>query len=179
MRIIAVLVVVAFLGSLIAIGMIGRHGSTALAALPQGSRMPRLIGGPENWINTGGKVLHPEPGVVYLVDFWEYTCVNCIRTDPYLRAWYKRYKPYGFVIVGIQTPEFGFSALTDNVAAAAKRDDLTYPILNDPESKNWKAYNEEYWPSRYLFDQNGRLAAQHPGEGDYREMELTIQKACH
>ena len=176
MRIIATLAIVALLASLIAIGTIGRHGSIALADLPQGSRPPAFIGPASNWINSPPLTWPALKGKVVLVDFWEYTCVNCIRTDPYLRAWYKRYKPYGFVIVGIQTPEFGFSALTHNVADAAKRDGLAYPILNDPESKNWRAYNEQYWPSKYLFDQNGRLVAQHPGEGDYQEMERAIQR---
>jgi thiol-disulfide isomerase/thioredoxin len=150
--------------------------TAAYGALPNGSRMPALIGGPDLWINTGGKVLQPRKGVVYLVDFWEYTCVNCIRTDPYLRAWYERYAPYGLVIVGIQTPEFGFSAETKNVAGAAKRDELKYPILNDPESRNWKAFHENYWPSKYLFDQDGKLVYQHAGEGSYQETEQVIQK---
>jgi len=138
--------------------------------------MPKLIGGPGDWINTDGKGLEVKKGSIYLVDFWEYTCVNCIRTDPYLKAWYQRYKPYGFVIVGIQTPEFGFSAEKANVAAEAKRTSLTYPILNDPESKNWNAYHENYWPSKYLFDQNGKLVYAHAGEGDYQETERQIQR---
>ena len=150
--------------------------TASYAALAIGTHMPALIGGPENWINTGGKPLKVRKVGIYLVDFWEYTCVNCIRTDPYLRAWHERYAPYGLVIVGIQTPEFGFSAVTKNVADAAKRDELKYPILNDPESKNWKAFHENYWPSKYLFDQNGKLVYQHAGEGNYQETEQMIQK---
>lgn len=179
MRIIISVLTVLILASLLSISMPERFASTASAALPLGSQMPALIGGPQEWINTGGKPLHVRKGVVYLVDFWEYTCVNCIRTDPYLRAWYSRYKPYGLVIVGIHTPEFGFSAITKNVAAAAKRDGLTYPILNDPQSKNWKTYNENYWPSKYLFDQNGKLVYQHTGEGAYQETERQIQRLLH
>jgi thiol-disulfide isomerase/thioredoxin len=167
---------VAILTSLLVLGMLGPFASTASAALPLGSKMPPLIGGPEDWINTGGKTFHVRTGVPILVDFWEYTCVNCIRTDPYLRTWYQRYKPYGLVIVGIQTPEFAFSAQRNNVAAAARRDKLTYPILNDPESRNWKAYNESFWPSKYLFDQNGRLVYAHAGEGNYQETERMIQR---
>lgn len=148
----------------------------AYAALPPSSRPPAFIGSASDWINSPPLTWQQLKGKVVLIDFWEYTCVNCIRTDPYLRAWYKRYKPYGLVILGIQTPEFGFSARKDNVAAAAKRAGLTYPILNDPESKNWKAYHEQFWPSKYLFDQNGKLVAQHSGEGNYQETELAIQK---
>jgi thiol-disulfide isomerase/thioredoxin len=169
-------IILSTVAALLVTGMIGQHVSTASAAVPVGSRMPPLIGGPDDWINTGGKALQVRQGVVYLVDFWEYTCVNCIRTDPYLRTWYQRYKPYGFVIIGIHTPEFGFSTEKANVAAAARRDGLTYPILNDPQSKNWNAYHENYWPSKYLFDQNGRLVYSHAGEGAYQETERMIQR---
>lgn len=146
------------------------------SALPVGSSPPAFIGPANQWINSPPLTWQQLRGKVVLVDFWEYTCVNCIRTDPYLRSWYQRYKPYGLVIVGIQTPEFGFSAVRDNVAGAAKRDNLTYPILNDPASKNWTAYNENYWPSKYLFNQNGKLVYQHTGEGSYQETERAIQK---
>ena len=151
-------------------------GGSAWSALPPGSAPPAFIGPSAQWINSKPLTWADLRGKVVLIDFWEYTCVNCIRTDPYLKTWYERYHPYGFVIVGIQTPEFGFSAVRNNVAAAAERDGLKYPILNDPESRNWKAYNENYWPSKYLFDQNGRLVYQHPGEGDYQELERNIQQ---
>jgi thiol-disulfide isomerase/thioredoxin len=150
--------------------------TAAIASIPNGTRPPAFIGSPDRWINSAPLTWNKLRGKVVLIDFWEYTCVNCIRTDPYLRTWYQRYSPYGFVIVGIQTPEFAFSAETKNVAAAAKRDELKYPILNDPESKNWKAYKESFWPSKYLFDQNGRLVYQHAGEGNYQETERAIQK---
>ncbi len=150
--------------------------SAVQAELALGSNAPAFIGPADQWINSSPLTWHELRGKVVLVDFWEYTCVNCIRTDPYLRAWYQRYKPYGFTIIGIQTPEFGFSSLRDNVAEAAKRDTLSYPVLNDPESKNWRAYNENYWPSKYLFDQNGKLVYQHTGEGSYQETERLIQK---
>jgi thiol-disulfide isomerase/thioredoxin len=151
-------------------------GGFAWSALPPGSAPPAFIGSSAQWINNPPLTWAELRGKIVLIDFWEYTCVNCIRTDPYLRTWYERYRQDGFVIVGIQTPEFGFSAVRNNVAAAAKRDGLKYPILNDPESLNWKAYNENYWPSKYLFDQNGRLVYQHPGEGDYQNLEREIQR---
>jgi thiol-disulfide isomerase/thioredoxin len=151
-------------------------GGSAWGELPLGGAPPPFIGPSDQWINSKPLTWAELRGKVVLVDFWEYTCVNCIRTDPYLRAWYQRYKSYGFVIVGIQTPEFGFSSIRNNVASAAKRDALDYPILNDPESRNWKAYHENFWPSKYLFDQNGRLVYQHTGEGDYQNLEREIQR---
>lgn len=146
------------------------------ADIPIGSRPPAFIGSSGDWIDSKPLTWTQLRGKVVLVDFWEYTCVNCIRTDPYLKTWYQRYEPYGLVIVGIHTPEFGFSAEKSNVAAAAKRQGLTYPILNDPASKNWNAYNESFWPSKYLFDQEGRLVFHHAGEGNYQETERMIQK---
>ncbi len=88
----------------------------------------------------------------------------------------QRYHPYGFEIIGIHTPEFAFDQNPKLVAQGAKFFGLSYPILNDPNSVNWNLYNEKYWPSKYLFDQNGHLVEQHPGEGNYRETELTIQR---
>jgi len=110
------------------------------------------------------------------VDFMEYTCVNCIRTFPYLKAWNARYAPYGLVIIGIHTPEFGFATQKANVEEASRRFGLTYPILNDPQSLNWSAYHENFWPSKYLFNQQGILVDQHTGEGDYQHTERLIQQ---
>jgi thiol-disulfide isomerase/thioredoxin len=146
------------------------------AALPDGSRPPAFVGAPSDWINSPPLTWKELRGRVVLIDFWEYTCVNCIRTDPYLIAWYERYHPYGLVIIGIHTPEFGFSTEKANVAAGAKRAGLDYPILNDPQSKNWNAYNENFWPSKYLFDQDGKLVYEHTGEGSYETTEREIQR---
>jgi thiol-disulfide isomerase/thioredoxin len=153
--------------------------SVGEAKLPVASRPPAFIGSAGDWINSPPLTWKGLEGKVVMVDFWEYTCVNCIRTFPYLKAWYERYAPYGFVIVGIHTPEFGLSAVKANVAAAAKRQGLKYPILNDPESKNWRAYNENFWPSKYIFDQTEHLVLQHAGEGEYQQTEREIQKLLH
>jgi thiol-disulfide isomerase/thioredoxin len=149
--------------------------SVACADLPVGSPPPPLSGDARAWINSPPLTWQELSGKVVLVDFMEYTCVNCIRTFPYLKAWYERYKPYGFVIVGIHTPEFRFDSTRANVAEAAKRFGLTFPILSDPDSVNWQLYNENFWPSKYLFDQDGRLVVHHAGEGGYQEMERRIQ----
>ena len=146
------------------------------AALPAGARAPEFIGSADDWINSAPLTWDQLCGKVVLVNFMEYTCVNCIRTFPYLKAWHERYAPDGLVIVGIHTPEFGFATQKANVEAAVKRFGLTYPILNDPQSKNWNAYHESSWPSRYLFNQQGVLVEQHTGEGDYQQTERRIQQ---
>jgi len=151
----------------------------ARAELPNGSPPPAFIGGAGDWINSKPLTWKELRGKVVLIDFWEYTCVNCIRTYPYLKAWHKRYAPYGLVIVGIHRPEFEFDKSKQLVAEAAKREDLLYPILNDPQYKNWQAYHEHTWPSKYIFDQSGKLVSQHQGEGDYQETELLIQRLLH
>jgi len=163
----------------LAMGVVTMVIWVAQAELSLGSRATVFIGGPQDWINSQPLSWDRLRGKVVLVDFWEYTCVNCIRTFPYLRAWYKRYRPYGFEIIGIHTPEFKFDESRDLVVTAVRREKLDWPILNDPERRNWEAYHEHYWPSKYIFDQEGRLVAQHAGEGRYQETELLIQKLLH
>jgi len=153
--------------------------SQVRAELPDGSSPPAFIGTADHWINSKPLTWEELRGKVVLIDFWEYTCVNCIRTYPYLKAWYERYAPYGLVIVGIHRPEFEFDKSKQLVVGAAKREGLLFPILNDPQYKNWRAYHEHTWPSKYVFDHNGRLASQHRGEGNYQEMELLIQRLLH
>ena len=148
----------------------------ARAELPNGSSPPAFIGAAGDWINSSPLTWAGLRGKVVLVDFWEYTCVNCIRTYPYLKAWHTRYAPYGLVIVGIHRPEFEFDKSKQLVAEAVKREGFRYPILNDPQYRNWSAYHEHTWPSKYIFDQSGKLVEQHQGEGDYQETELLIQK---
>lgn len=150
-----------------------------------GARAPELIGGPGQWLNTNGKPIHifgqdgkPKSNRVFLIDFWEYTCVNCIRTLPYLKAWNDRYAKYGLVIVGIHTPEFAFAREHTNVAAAVKRFGLTYPILVDSEYKNWAAWQgtQGYWPRKFLVDSHGKVVYDHSGEGGYGDTEREIQR---
>jgi len=163
--------------ALVAISLLGpgaAHGD-----LPLGSSPPAFVGSAGDWINSPPPTWDQLKGKVVMVDFWEYTCVNCIRTYPYLKAWDKRYAPYGLVIIGIHRPEFDFAKSKENVAAAARRAGLRYPILNDPKARNWRAYHEHSWPSKYIFDQSGRLVDQHVGEGEYRETELLIQRLLH
>jgi thiol-disulfide isomerase/thioredoxin len=135
--------------------------------------------GDTGWINS--KPLTPASlhGKVVLVDFWEYTCVNCLKTLPYERTWYDRYAKYGFTIVGVHTPEFKFSGESANVAAAVKRLGVDWPVVLDSRQTIWDRYGNDVWPRELLFDQNGKLIADHSGEGDYPDMERRIQQALH
>jgi thiol-disulfide isomerase/thioredoxin len=145
----------------------------AIAAAPA-ERIASFDGG-SGWINS--PPLSPEQlrGKVVLVDFWEYTCINCLRTLPYLREWYRRYHDSGLVIVGVHTPEFGFSGARANVAAAAKRLGVVWPIVLDKHVEIWKRYGNSIWPHEYLYDQSGRLVESFAGEGGYEQTESRIQ----
>ena len=114
-------------------------------------------------------------GKVVLVDFWTYSCINCIRTIPYLNTWYEKYADNGLVIVGVHTPEFEFEKDYNNVRAAAEKSDIRYPIAQDNEKETWKAYENRYWPRKYLIDPEGYVRYDHIGEGAYAETEKVIQ----
>jgi thiol-disulfide isomerase/thioredoxin len=110
-----------------------------------------------------------------LVDFWTYTCINCIRTLPYLKNWYDKYKDSGFVILGVHTPEFEFEKEAKNVQKAIADFGLTYPVVQDNDYATWRAYDNRYWPAKYLIDKDGKIRYTHFGEGDYEETEKMIQ----
>lgn len=139
--------------------------------------MPEFAG-ITKWLNTpDGKPLTKEDlkGKVVLVDFWTYSCINCIRTQPVLRAWWDAYKDDGFVIVGVHTPEFAFEKVEKNVAEAVQKAKLEYPIALDPDYQTWQAYSNHYWPAGYFFDRQGRLRFMHAGEGEYDKQEDVIR----
>ena len=115
-------------------------------------------------------------GKVVLVDFWEYTCINCIRTFPYLRRWEKLYQPLGLVIVGVHTPEFEFAKNPKLVADATRRFGFDFPVAIDSDYKIWDAFHNEAWPADYLIDKDGNVAYMHIGEGEYGEFERKIQE---
>ncbi len=115
-------------------------------------------------------------GKVVLVDFWEYTCINCIRTFPFLRRWDKLYAPVGLVIVGVHTPEFGFAKDPARVADAGRRFGFDFPVAVDSDYKIWNAFHNEAWPADYLIDKNGSVAYMHIGEGEYGDFERKIQE---
>ncbi len=115
-------------------------------------------------------------GKVVLIDFWTYSCINCQRTLPYIKQWYKKYKDKGLVIIGVHSPEFEFEKNEKNVAQAIKDFGLTYPIVQDNNFATWRAYNNQYWPAKYFIDKNGYIRHSHFGEGDYNESEKVIQE---
>jgi thiol-disulfide isomerase/thioredoxin len=127
------------------------------------------------FINSEPITLADLRGKVVLVDFWTYSCINCIRTIPYLNAWYEKYADNGLVIVGVHTPEFEFEKDYNNVRAAVEKFDIRYPIAQDNEKETWKAYENRYWPRKYLIDTDGYVRYDHIGEGAYAETEKVIQ----
>lgn len=128
------------------------------------------------WINSDALALKNLKGKVVLLDFWDYSCINCIRTLPYLNSWYNQYKDKGFVIIGIHTPEFSFEHKVENVQKAVKRFNILYPVALDNDYKTWKAYNNKYWPTSYLIDKEGNITLIHIGEGKYLELENAIRQ---
>src|SRR3989344_5527776 len=140
---------------------------------------PELIPGGK-WFNVGpaseSLSMKSFRGQVILVDFWTYTCINCIRTLPYLKSWHDKYKDKGLIIIGVHTPEFEFEKNPDNVARAIKDFGLTYPVMQDNDFATWNAYKNHYWPAKYLVDKDGKIRYTHFGEGDYDETETKIQE---
>jgi thiol-disulfide isomerase/thioredoxin len=127
------------------------------------------------YINTKPINLSDLKGKVVLVDFWTYSCINCIRTIPYLVDWNEKYADKGLVIVGVHAPEFEFEKNIDNVKAAVKKFGIKYPVIQDNDKGTWNAYQNQYWPRKYIVDSEGYLRYDHIGEGGYAETEKVIQ----
>ena len=115
-------------------------------------------------------------GRVVLIDFWTYSCINCIRTLPYLEAWDERYRKDGLTIVGVHSPEFPFEREASNVEAAIKTEGIEYPVVQDNELGTWEAYGNQYWPAEYFVDAKGDVRYVHFGEGEYGEKEQVIRE---
>ncbi len=133
---------------------------------------PELEGG--EWLQ-GGPVAIRGSGRPVLVDFWDYTCVNCLRTLPYVSEWHRRYAEHGLQVVGVHTPEFSFARNPDHVRRAIESLGIEYPVVLDAEFKIWQAYANRFWPAKYFVDVSGRLRAHHSGEGGYRQSEEALQ----
>jgi cytochrome c biogenesis protein CcdA/thiol-disulfide isomerase/thioredoxin len=170
-------------------GSSGGLGEAAAEAAPMptsqgpGSGLPVLGRAPEfvdnqQWFNTPGDrplTLRALRGRVVLVDFWTYSCINCLRTLPYLTAWDKRYRKDGLTIVGVHSPEFPFEKEAGNVEEAIERNDIRYPVAQDNDLATWSAYGNQYWPAEYFVDARGRVRFAHFGEGSYGEKEKVIR----
>ena len=132
--------------------------------------------GTQEWINSEPLTMDSLRGNVVLIDFWTYTCVNCIRTLPFLQEWHDRYADHGLVIVGVHTPEFEFEKVYENVVDATIDEGVAWPVVQDNEFTVWRSYSNRYWPAKYLIDQSGVIRYTHFGEGKYAETEEMIRK---
>jgi thiol-disulfide isomerase/thioredoxin len=153
---------------------IGRRNELFAVAAVQAAA-PEFVG-ISNWFNSGPLSMSGLRGKVVLVDFWTYGCVNCVNTLPHVTQLYAKYKDRGLVVVGVHTPEFPFERSASNLQSALKRHGITYPVAQDNNSRTWDAYRNQYWPAQYIVDQNGRIVFHHDGEGQYDEIERTIQR---
>jgi cytochrome c biogenesis protein CcdA/thiol-disulfide isomerase/thioredoxin len=133
------------------------------------------LSGATDWINSPPLTAAQLKGKVVLVDFWTYSCINCLRTLPYVRAWAAKYKDSGLVVIGVHTPEFPFEKDLSNVQKAVHELGITYPVALDNNNKIWNAFSNEYWPAHYFIDGNGKVRYHHFGEGNYDESERWIQ----
>ena len=134
------------------------------------------LGGATAWLNSPPLTAADLQGKVVLVDFWTYTCINWLRTLPYVRAWAARYKEQGLVVIGVHTPEFSFEEDVDNVRKAAQERGVTYPIAIDNNRAIWSGFGNHYWPALYFIDATGRVRDHHFGEGNYEESEMRIRQ---
>src|SRR3954465_8953209 len=128
------------------------------------------------WLNSDPLTADGLRGRVVLVDIWTYSCVNWLRTLPYVRAWHERYGEQGLVVVGAHAPEFGFEHDIDNVRRAARELDVGYPVVIDDDFAIWRSFENQYWPALYLVDRDGRVRFRHFGEGAYEQIEQAIQQ---
>ena len=133
------------------------------------------LAGATGWINSGPLTPASLKGKVVVVDFWTYSCINCLRSLPYIKAWWAKYKDHGLVIIGVHSPEFAFERDPDNVRRATQQLGVTYPVALDPNLTVWFAFNNRYWPADYFIDAEGRIRGHFFGEGDYANSEKTIQ----
>jgi cytochrome c biogenesis protein CcdA/thiol-disulfide isomerase/thioredoxin len=155
-----------------------RPTKSTTGSLPNLGQAPDFHGITQ-WLNTPGNrplTLQALRGKVVLIDFWTYSCINCLRALPHVEAWYAKYKSKGLVVVGVHTPEFPFEYVVSNVRAASSQLDVMYPVAIDDKYGTWDAYNNQYWPAEYLIDQNGAVRHTNFGEGDYANTEADIRQ---
>lgn len=147
----------------------------APGTLPIEGNLPPLDGAVQ-WLNSPPLDAQALKGKVVLVDFWTYSCINCLRTLPYVKAWAEKYRDQGLVVIGVHAPEFAFERNVANVTKAMKDLGINYPVAIDNDFKIWRAFNNEYWPAHYFADAQGRIRYHHFGEGEYAESERVIQQ---
>jgi len=143
-------------------------------ALPVEGEIPSFAGA-TLWLNSPPLTPEALRGKVVVVDFWTYSCINCLRALPYVKGWYAKYKDHGLVVIGVHAPEFAFEKDPSNVRRAVADLQITYPVALDNDYAIWQAFNNQYWPAHYFIDASGRIRAHHFGEGNYDESEETIR----
>jgi len=170
-----IVAVVAVAGVLIAAGSNPDtiSGPVDTSHLPDDGPAPALLA--KGWINSPPLTAADLRGKVVLYDFWTYSCINCVRTIPYIRSWYDRYRSDGLVVVGVHSPEFDFEKVHSNVEKAVKHLGVTWPVALDDDMTIWNAFNNEYWPADYIADRTGHLRNSHFGEGDYTNTENVLR----
>ena len=153
----------------------GQH--QAMLTVPVLSEGPFELVNTQRWLNSGALTIREltEGGQVVLLDFWTYTCINCINTFPALKAWHSSYGDRGLTVLGVHTPEFEFERDFENVAKASGEQGLEYPIVQDNEYSTWRAFGNRYWPAIYIIDSAGRLRHTHFGEGGYAKTESILR----
>ncbi|MBF6041220.1 cytochrome c biogenesis protein DipZ [Pseudomonas sp. P154a] len=162
-------------GAMMAAGGAMKASDKASGALPIEGNLPALDGAVQ-WLNSPPLTAQALKGKVVLVDFWTYSCINCLRTLPYVKAWAEKYRDQGLVVIGVHAPEFAFERDVGNVTKAMKDLGINYPVAIDNDYKIWRAFNNEYWPAHYFADAQGRIRYHHFGEGEYAESERVIQQ---
>jgi cytochrome c biogenesis protein CcdA/thiol-disulfide isomerase/thioredoxin len=153
-----------------------RTGAQAPIAADGRTPVAPELQGISEWINSDPLSLQQLRGRVVLIDFWTYSCINCLRTLPHLKAWDSAYRDDGLTIVGVHAPEFAFERVPGNVRSAVRKQGIRYPVALDNDFATWTAYANEYWPAKYLIDRNGRVRYYHFGEGEYDETERLIRR---
>ncbi|MGC3028826.1 cytochrome c biogenesis protein DipZ [Burkholderia sp. DN3021] len=161
-------------GSAMAGSAMMRGADVKPAALPVEGTLPSLDGAVQ-WLNSPPLTAAGLRGKVVLVDFWTYSCINCLRTLPYTNAWARKYAPYGLVVIGVHAPEFAFERDIGNVKKAVHDLGIDYPVAIDNGYSIWRAFGNEYWPAHYFIDAQGRIRHHHFGEGEYAQSERAIQ----
>ena len=167
-----VLVIVAIL----AIAQFGPSVLRSEETMRQDSRPALEFSGISAWLNSPPLTMEGLRGKVALVQFWTYSCINCLRTLPYVTKWHEQYKDKGLVVVGVHTPEFAFEKERANVETAIKRLGIHYPVAQDNQYRTWRAFGNQYWPATYLIDRSGTVVATQFGEGGYQQMENAIAR---
>lgn len=152
-----------------------KAADTGASTLPVEGNLPSLDGAVQ-WLNSPPLDAQALKGKVVLVDFWTYSCINCLRSLPYVKAWAEKYRDQGLVVIGVHAPEFAFERNVDNVTKAMKDLGIQYPVAIDNDFSIWRAFNNEYWPAHYFADAQGRIRYHHFGEGEYAESEQVIQQ---